>query len=102
MAKRRKSSWMNRLLQQVIRFLCQSRFAQKWAGSGFGSTRLGTSLVGGFLALVMLFSVLPVPYSAYMLQQKVYHLFAGEHYDIQKKVGQPRSNCVADANGSDC
>ena len=85
MAKRRKSSWMNRLLQQVIRFFVPKQIRSKMGWFWFGSTRLGTSLVGGFLALVMLFSVLPVPYSAYILQQKVYHLFASERYDIQKK-----------------
>ena len=58
MAKRRKSSWMNRLLQQVIRFFVPKQIRSQMGWFWFGSTRLGASLVGGFLALVMLFSVM--------------------------------------------
>lgn len=38
-----------------------------------------------FVCLTLLFKVLPVPYSAYMVQQKVSHLLSGESYSIKHK-----------------
>lgn len=51
----------------------------------FGISRIGLGLASFFLSLTLLFSVLPVPFSAYMVQQKLLHLWQGDHYQIQYK-----------------
>lgn len=47
-------------------------------------TRLLGVVGGALFAMMILFSFLPVPYSAYMVEQKVGHLLQGERYEIKK------------------
>lgn len=89
MAKRRKtrkkSGFFTRLFKKMIGFFVPKQISSKLGWFWFGSSRLGTTIGGALLSVMLIFSVLPVPYSAYMLEQKVSHLLAGERYEIKKK-----------------
>lgn len=72
---------MGKLLQF---FLPQQMLSLKgWVW--FGISRLSLAVMSLFLSLTLIFSVLPIPFSAYMLQQKISHLWQGNHYQIQYK-----------------
>ncbi|MFA9499822.1 monofunctional biosynthetic peptidoglycan transglycosylase [Mannheimia sp. E30BD] len=83
MAKR-KSRFLSSLLKKVGLFFIPRKIRAKSGWLWFGFSRLFT--VGGvfFLVPMMLFSVLPVPYSAYMVQKKVENVLQGKTYNIKK------------------
>lgn len=88
MAKRRtrkKSGFFNRLFKKLLRFFVPKQISSKMGWFWFGSSRLGTTVGGAALSLILLFSAVPVPYSAYMVEQKISHFMAGERYEIKKK-----------------
>lgn len=45
-------------------------------------SRTGLAIASFFVSLTLLFSFLPVPFSAYMIQQKIGHLWQGNQYKI--------------------
>lgn len=83
MAKRRKKTVRKpTLLHKIGRF-----FLPKWPFSLKGSlwfitSRIGLSVGGIFLALTLLFSAVPIPFSAYMAQQKLSHWWQGDRYQL--------------------
>lgn len=78
---RRKRSFLHKILQF---FLPRKIFSLKgWLW--FGLSRIGLAVASFYLSLTLIFSVLPVPFSAYMAQQKISHLFQGDSYPIQYK-----------------
>lgn len=83
MAKRKRSkrSFFGKMLQF---FLPRQIFSLKgWLW--FGVSRIGLAIATFYLTLTLLFSIVPVPFSAYMAQQKLAHLWSGERYPIQYK-----------------
>lgn len=89
MAKRRKSrktnGIFNRLFKLGVDFFIPKEISSKLGWTWFGLSRFATPLLGGLFGLILLFSIVPVPYSAYMLQQKASNLIEGQKYDIKKK-----------------
>lgn len=57
----------------------QARKIQLW----FCLSRLAVSITAFYLSLTLIFAVLPVPFSAYMAQQKVSHLISGKPYSVK-------------------
>lgn len=81
--KRKKNGFFHRLFKQVVNFFIPQEIRSKRGWLWFGSSRLGAGLGGIFVLLLMAFSVLPVPFSSYMAQQKVSHWLAGDRYTIK-------------------
>lgn len=83
MAKRKKSTRKKPFLKKVLHFFIpkQIRSAKGWLWFGF--SRLGLAISSFYLSLTLIFSAIPVPFSAYMLQKKVEHLLQGDPYPIQ-------------------
>lgn len=89
MAKRRKSrktnGIFNRLFSMTVDYFIPKEISSKLGWAWFGSSRIGGPILGGLFVVILLFSVVPVPYSSYMLQQKVGHLIEGKSYQIKKR-----------------
>lgn len=69
----------------VLNFYVPQKVSGKLGWTWFASSRITTPILSGLLALILLFSMLPVPYSAYMAQQKIEHLVDNKPYEIKKK-----------------
>lgn len=86
-SKRKKSSgflrFCTKLLKSIIQFFIPKQISSKMGWLWFGSSRTGAGLGGAILSVMMLFSVIPVPFSAYMAEQKIGHLVQGKSYLIQ-------------------
>ncbi len=76
-------SLVKRLCRRIINFFIPQAISSRSGWLWFGTSRLGAGLGGFFVTFLMIFSVLPVPFSAYMAQKKVEHLIAGDDYKIQ-------------------
>lgn len=94
MAKRRKSKrrsstgifkGIKKLIALMLSFYVPQKVSSKLGWAWFASSRIATPVLSGLLAIILLFSVVPVPYSAYMVQQKVEHLLDNKSYEIKKK-----------------
>lgn len=83
MAKRKRKTKFHRFLKRVFTFfLPQSIFSVKgWLW--FGISRIGLALASFYVCLTLIFSVVPVPLSAYMVQKKIDHMWQGDNYRIQ-------------------
>lgn len=79
MAKNKKKSLIQRLRNFFIPKQIKSIKAWLW----FGFSRIGLTVASFYLSLTLIFSVIPVPFSAYMVQKKVEHLLQGDNYKIQ-------------------
>lgn len=80
---RRSQSLFKKLVSKAASFFIPKEISSNLGWLWFGSSRLGVSVGGFFLSVMMIFSVLPVPFSSYMAQQKISHLLAGESYKIR-------------------
>lgn len=85
MAKRKKRTTQRSLLSKLWRFFLPKQIRSPKGWIWFGVSRLGLTVMSLFLSLTLLFSILPIPFSAYMVQQKLAHLWQGNHYQIQYK-----------------
>lgn len=81
--KRKKQCWIKRTIKRVIRFFIPQEIRSKSDWLWFGTSRLGVSIIGFFATLMLLFAIIPVPFSAYMAQKKIEHLIVGEPYSIK-------------------
>ncbi len=72
-------------LKKLISFFVPKKITSISNFIWFYISRIGGVLGIGLLVLILLFSAIPVPYSSYMLQQKVSNLMNGEWYEIKKK-----------------
>lgn len=79
MAKNKKKSLIQRLRNFFIPKQLKSVKAWLW----FCFSRIGLAVAGFYLSLTLIFSAIPVPFSAYMVQKKVLHLVQGDNYKIQ-------------------
>ncbi|WP_373780367.1 monofunctional biosynthetic peptidoglycan transglycosylase [Glaesserella sp.] len=72
-------------LNQFIRyfFIPSKRIRSIRGRLCFVASRICLAFFSFYLILTLLFSVVPVPFSSYMVQQKVSHLAAWEKYDIR-------------------
>ncbi|WP_373819880.1 monofunctional biosynthetic peptidoglycan transglycosylase [Glaesserella sp.] len=72
-----------RLLKKCFAFFIPKKIHSIRGWICFFSSRLITAFTTFYLSLTLIFSVVPVPFSAYMLQQKAAHLMTWDSYDIQ-------------------
>ena len=84
MAKRNKR-FLSSLFKKIGLFFIPRKIRSKLGWLWFGSSRLLTFGGTFFLIPILIFSVLPVPYSAYMVQKKVENLVQGKSYLIKKE-----------------
>ncbi|QLB16452.1 monofunctional biosynthetic peptidoglycan transglycosylase [Mannheimia varigena] len=80
-----KNRFLSSLLKKIGLFFIPRKIRTKSSWFWFGFSRLFTFFGSLFLIGTLLFSVLPVPYSAYMLQKKVENTLKGNSYSIKKK-----------------
>lgn len=85
MAKRKKNRFLSSLLKEIGLFFIPRKIRSKSGWLWFGSSRLLSLLGSLFLSAVVIFSVLPVPYSAYMAQKKWESVLLGKNYAIKKE-----------------
>ncbi|MDD2157425.1 monofunctional biosynthetic peptidoglycan transglycosylase [Glaesserella parasuis] len=71
------------LLQSIFRFFIPKQMLSLKSWFWFGVSRIGVAVTTFYVSLTLIFSVIPVPFSAYMLQKKVEHLIQGDLYKIQ-------------------
>jgi len=87
--RKRRSSGLfksaKKLFNLVLSFYIPKEVTSKLGWAWFGSSRIGAPILAGLLGVILLFSTVPVPYSAYMVQQKIGHLFDNKPYEIKKK-----------------
>ena len=87
--RKRRSSGLfksaKKLFNLVLSFYIPKEVTSKLGWAWFGSSRVGTPLLVGLLGVILLFSTVPVPYSSYMVQQKISHLLDRKPYEIKKK-----------------
>ena len=86
--KRRSSGLFKRakkLFNLLLSFYIPKEISTKLGWAWFGSSRIFAPIFVALLSVILLFSTVPVHYSAYMVQQKVGHLIEGKSYDIKKK-----------------
>lgn len=81
MAKRKRRVKRS-CIQRMIRFFLPSFgfSAKQWIW--FGLSRIGLAFTSIYFTLSLIFSILPVPFSAYMVQKKVSHFLQGDDYQI--------------------
>lgn len=72
-----------RLLGLFFRFFIPSKKLSLKRLFGFYFARIGLAISVFFVSLTLLFSVVPVPFSAYMVQKKVDSLWQGKNYSIK-------------------
>lgn len=84
MAKRRKKQSRS-LCKKLLSFFIPTKFRSLKGWLWFGVSRLGLAIAGFYLSLTLIFSVVPVPFSAYMVQKKIEHLIQQDDYRIQYK-----------------
>lgn len=88
-SRKRRSSGLfksaKKLFNLVLSFYIPKEVTSKLGWAWFGSSRIGAPILAGLLGVILLFSTVPVPYSAYMVQQKIGHLFDNKPYEIKKK-----------------
>lgn len=84
-SKKRKSRFLSRILKKIWLFFIPKEIASKTGWLWFGSSRGLTVFSSLLLGLMLLFSIVPVPYSAYMLQKKAESVLQGESYTIKKE-----------------
>lgn len=94
MAKRKKNQKrhlikgfrsVKKLFHLVLSFYIPKEITSKLGWAWFGSSRIAMPILTSLLSIILLFSTVPVPYSAYMIQQKISHLIEGKPYNIKKK-----------------
>lgn len=85
MAKRRKNRRKRSIFGKILQFFWPRKIQSPKGWIWFGVSRLSLAVMSLFLSLTMIFSVLPIPFSAYMMQQKISHLWQGNAYQIQYK-----------------
>lgn len=85
MARRKKQARKRSIFGKLIHFFLPKQIRTPRGWLWFGFSRLGLAVSSLFISLTLIFSVVPVPFSAYMLQQKISHLWQGNHYRIQYK-----------------
>lgn len=83
-SKKRKNRFLSRILKKIWLFFIPREIATKTGWLWFCSSRGLTFFSSLFFSLVFLFSIVPVPYSAYMVQKKVENLLQGKTYQIKK------------------
>ncbi|QLB44853.1 monofunctional biosynthetic peptidoglycan transglycosylase [Mannheimia pernigra] len=83
MAKR-KNCLLSSLLKKIGLFFIPRKIETIFGWLWFGFSRLFTFWSGFFLIAILVFSVLPVPYSAYMVQKKVENMLQDKTYAIKK------------------
>lgn len=83
--KKRKNSVLSRILKKIWLFFVPRKIASKKGWLWFGFSRLVLFFTMLLFALIMIFSVVPVPYSSYMIQKKAGSVLKGETYRIQKE-----------------
>ncbi|QLB21505.1 monofunctional biosynthetic peptidoglycan transglycosylase [Vespertiliibacter pulmonis] len=82
MAKRRKSRKSKKGI--LSRFFIPSEIRSMKGWFWFMTSRIGFAIANFYLCLTLVFSAVPVPFSAYMVQKKVENLFHSDyriHYD---------------------
>lgn len=85
MAKRKRKAKKRSFLGHFLQFFLPKQIFSLKGWIWFGITRLTLAGMSLFLSLTLIFSVVPIPFSAYMFQQKISHLWQGNHYQIQYK-----------------
>ncbi|QLB18881.1 monofunctional biosynthetic peptidoglycan transglycosylase [Mannheimia granulomatis] len=80
-----KSRFLVKILKKFMLFFRPKRIVSLKSLIWFVVSRIVTLFGGLFLILTLLFSVVPVPYSAYMVQKKVENLIQGKSYTIKKE-----------------
>lgn len=85
MAARKRKKGKRGLLSRLLRFFLPSTMLSFKGWVWFSVTRLGLAVCSLFLSLTLIFSVVPIPFSAYMAQQKLSHLWQGNHYQLRYK-----------------
>ncbi|QIW16039.1 monofunctional biosynthetic peptidoglycan transglycosylase [Pasteurellaceae bacterium RH1A] len=78
-SRRRSQTWLGKLVGFFLPKELQGLGQWLW----FGFSRISLALGSFFLSLTLIFSLLPIPFSAYMAQQKISHLWQGQPYKIQ-------------------
>ncbi|WHP46671.1 monofunctional biosynthetic peptidoglycan transglycosylase [Mannheimia bovis] len=79
-----KNRFLSSLLKKIGLFFIPRKIRSKAGWLWFGFSRLFSFFGSFFLIGTLLFSVLPVPYSAYMIQKKVENMLQGKTYNIKK------------------
>lgn len=79
-----KSRWLTKLFKKLVLFFVPKRITSKKGWLWFISSRIVIFFGSLFAIFTLLFSVVPVPYSSYMVQKKVENLLQGKSYPIKK------------------
>ncbi|MCK3656319.1 monofunctional biosynthetic peptidoglycan transglycosylase [Pasteurellaceae bacterium Macca] len=82
MAKSKKSRKKSSLLRKIRQFFTPDEITSLKSLAWFGLSRLGIAVGSFYFSLTLIFSLLPVPFSAYMVQKKLESLFHHEPYEI--------------------
>lgn len=85
MAKRRRTKKSRSLCQTLIAFFIPKQLGSLKGLLWFSVSRIGLAIAGFYLSLTLIFSVVPVPFSAYMVQKKIEHLLQQDDYRIRYK-----------------
>lgn len=85
MAKRKRSNRKRSFFGKMLQFFLPRQIFSLKGWFWFGVSRIGLVVVTFYFTLTLLFSIVPVPFSAYMAQQKIVHFWAGERYPIHYK-----------------
>ncbi|OOH89233.1 monofunctional biosynthetic peptidoglycan transglycosylase [Pasteurellaceae bacterium 15-036681] len=86
MAKnKRKIKKNKRFLNRLITYFLPTQFMSVKGWLWFVFSRIGLAITSFFLIFTLIFSVVPVPFSAYMVQKKVEHLIQWDDYEINYK-----------------
>ncbi|MDH2997478.1 monofunctional biosynthetic peptidoglycan transglycosylase [Pasteurellaceae bacterium LFhippo2] len=85
MAKRKRNNKKLSFIKKIIAFFIPSQLTSAKSWLWFAFSRVGLAVLSFFLSLTLIFSVVPVPFSAYMVQKKVEHLVQWDDYEINYK-----------------
>lgn len=85
MAKRSKKTRRRSLCRALLACFIPTKWRSPKGWLWFSVSRLGLAVGGFYLSLTLIFAVVPVPFSAYMLQKKIEHLIQQDDYRLQYK-----------------
>lgn len=80
--KKRSKSRKHNVLRRLLRFFVPNEVRSLSGWLWFSISRVGTASATIFISLTLFFASFPVPFSAYMAQQKISALMIGKDYAI--------------------
>lgn len=80
-----KSRWLTKIVKQKMLFFIPKSSLSKKGWLWFIFSRTAIFFGSLFMIFMLIFSVLPVPYSSYMVQKKIENILQGKSYYIKKE-----------------